>query len=809
MSSSEHKSKRQRKADFTDSGSLPLLPIRIAAPLPGLVIPLYLSEQEKAQKALDHALEAGTQILVTLQTGGEEERPSRANLSRIGAIAEPLQTVRLSNGDLQVDLHVLGRAEITAIEQLSPFVRATAKLQVKPSVVELTEGDEALLGEVKEKMTLLAEYDTDIEEHIDTLTELFDPGELADLTCSVLSLKPSEAQRLLEQFDPVKRLGLALEFVNGQLEARALQKRLSGRAETDLNRERHQELLREQLRLIRAELGESFDYEQDLSDLAEQLAQLKMPASAKKEAEKQLRRLRQLHPDTSEAALARTYIDWIMDLPWSKRSKDRLDLKVAREILERDHYGLERSKERILDFLSVRKLKRGTRGPILLFVGPPGVGKTSLGRSIAKALNRKFVRISLGGLRDEAELRGHRRTYVGALPGRIIQGLKSAGAKNPVFVLDEIDKVGNDFRGDPASVLLEVLDPEQNCDFEDHYLNIPFDLSEVMFICTANIVDTIPPALLDRMEIIEINGYTPEEKLHIARQYLLPQELEENGIADLDIRLPDKALFHVINGYTRESGVRELRRAVSTVLRKIARIVAEEAEPPKVVTPKMVQRLLGPVHFVPDRRLKTDEIGVVTGLAWTSVGGETLTIEVSVTKGKGTLSLTGQMGEVMRESAMAALTYVLSSADGLGIDAGFYEQAHVHVHVPQGAIPKDGPSAGAAIATALVSVLAKRPVSKEVAMTGEITLRGSVLPIGGLKEKALAALRAGCSIVLMPRENERELVEFPRYLKEKLTFVAVETIDEILEVALLPRSDQLSLEKRVTVKRPLVRPSRT
>lgn len=775
------------------------------APIPGLVIPLYLTKGQKSQKALDYALEEDIKevVLVYQNSREDEEKPTKRNLAKVGATAVALQTVRLSDGDVQVDMHVRERFVIESFSSSTPFFTAEGRKVPKSKVIELTEEDEKNLSEVKEKMAVLAEYESDLDEHIDTLVDIYEPGELADLTCSLLGLQPTETQRVLEEFDSSKRLELALDFLNTQLDVRALKGRFSAKAESDLKKDRQQELLREQLRLIRAELGESYDVDEDLSGLEDQLAKLKMPASAKKEAEKQLRRLRQLHPDASEAALARTYIDWIIDLPWSKRSKDRLDLKCAQKILDEDHYGLEKTKERILDFLGVRKLKKNGRGPILLFVGPPGVGKTSLGRSIARALNRKFARISVGGLRDEAELRGHRRTYVGALPGRIIQALKTAGTKNPVFMLDEIDKIGSDFRGDPASVLLEVLDPEQNTDFEDHYLNIPFDLSEVMFICTANITDTIPSPLRDRMEIIEINGYTSQEKLQIAKQYLLPQERKENGIENLDLKVPDKTLLHVMNGYTRESGVRELRRTIGSVLRKVARQVAEGLTPPKSVSPKMVQSLLGPVRYVPDRRLQSDEVGLVTGLAWTSVGGETLTVEVAITKGKEKLSLTGQLGEVMRESAVAALTYVLSHAEALDVDPDFYQNSHVHVHVPQGAIPKDGPSAGIAIVTALVSAITDQPVSKDVAMTGEVTLRGSVLPIGGLREKALAALRAGIGTVIFPKENERELVEFPKYLLDQLEFLPVETVDQVLERALLPKRENLGAERKLTVKRPI------
>jgi len=605
-----------------------------------------------------------------------------------------------------------------------------------------------------------------------------------------LPLHSVEAQRVLEELNPMTRLGLVKTYLDSRLDLLTIKERISNRAENELGKAQHEELLREQLRQIQVELGEGTEDEDELTEMRSQLAKSKMPAAVRKEAEKQVRRLQQLHPDTSEAALARTYLDTMLNLPWSKRTKDSFDLAEAKKILDEDHFGLEETKERILDFLGVRKLRKEHRGPVLLLLGPPGVGKTSLGRSIARALGRKFVKISVGGLRDEAELRGHRRTYVGAMPGRIIQGLHTAGVKNPVFMIDELDKIGSDFRGDPASVLLEVLDPEQNGNFEDHYLNVPFDLSEVMFICTANVADPIPDPLLDRMETIAIAGYTTEEKRAIARKYIIPREQKENGLEGYDINFEETALLKVIENFTRESGVRELTRAISAVFRKIARTVAEGQSVPDSITPELAEKFLGTIKYTVDERLTRDQVGVVTGLAWTSVGGEILLIEAAITKGKGSMSLTGQMGDVMRESAMAALTYVMSKAEALGIDPNFYENVNVHVHVPKGAIPKDGPSAGVAIATALVSMLTGKAISRNVAMTGEITLRGNVIQIGGLKEKALAALRAGIQVVVIPKENERELADFPTYLKDKVTFVPVESIDEVFKVAFVASSDK-------------------
>lgn len=787
---------------------LPLLPMRDHVAFPGSVFPVFINRNINIA-AVDAAIAGDRYIVLCLQRSAFDEKPRPENLARIASVARITHSVKLPSGELKVRLHVQGRVRIKSFASTTPYFKARVVHLDSEVAVKLSSRQEKLLNDVKSKFSVLSQYEEVIEDHILLANETYAPGTLADIVASVLPLEVAECQRVLEELRPLERLKLVERFLNAQLDLSAMKERISTRVREELSRSEHEQILREQLRYIRAELGEGDeDADDDLGDLRVQLEKLKMPAHAKKEARKQLRRLQQLHPDTSEAALARTYLDWIVDLPWSKRSRDRLDLERAKQILDEDHFGLEKTKERILDFLGVRKLKRDLRGPILLLVGPPGVGKTSLGRSIAQALDRQFVRVSVGGLRDEAELRGHRRTYVGAMPGRIIQGLKSAGTKNPVFILDELDKVGADFRGDPASVLLEVLDPEQNKAFEDHYLNIPFDLSEVMFICTANVTDTIPAPLLDRMEVIEIAGYTTEEKLQIAKRYIVPREKHENGLDKHNVTFSEQALRHVITGYTRESGVRELSRVISSVLRKVARGVAEGQKAPRSISPKQVEKLLGPPHYVQESRLAANQVGVANGLAWTPVGGELLTIEASLTKGKGSLSLTGQMGDVMRESAMAALTYVLSNSEALGFDPDIYERSSVHIHIPHGAIPKDGPSAGVAIATALVSLFTGRAVSRDVAMTGEITLRGSVLPVGGLREKALAALRLGIPVVVIPRENKRDLIEFPDYLLDKVTFMPVSTVGEVLDVALIPKVAVASVEKQekrsLTYRTPLV-----
>lgn len=795
------KSKSTKKSQLV----VPLLPVRGLAPLPGIMLPLSIVQGSSAQ-AIRVAQDNDGLIALTLQLGAPDGVASKDNLCKIGGLAQIENFIELSNGDVKVHFFITDRIKITSFKKFEPFVEAAYEVIDTPAIRKLPAALEKKISDIKDRLLVLGEYDPQIEEHLGAVQDVYEPGMLSDILGAILPLEASDAQKVLEELDPKVRLDLVSDFLDKQLDVLAIKKKITSRVESEIDRVQQREILKEQMRQIRAELGESSESDEDLQELSDKVDTADLPELVLKETKKQVRRLQQLHPDTSEAALARTYVDWILDLPWNKRTIDRIDLKLAQKILDDDHYGLEKTKERILDFLGVRKLRKEHKGPVLLLVGPPGVGKTSLGKSIAKALGREFVHMSVGGLRDEAELRGHRRTYVGALPGRIIQGLKTAGSTNPVFVLDEIDKIGSNFRGDPASVLLEVLDPEQNNVFQDHYLNVPVDLSEVMFIATANMVDTIPPALLDRMEVIELSGYTTEEKREIARRYLMPREQEENGLKDEKIVFTEPALDLIITGYTKESGVRELRRIIATVYRKLARQLAEDKKPPSQITPKLVEKLLGSVRFLPDEKQVSDEVGIVTGLAWTSVGGEILTVEVAITKGKGTLSLTGQLGEVMRESAMAALTWVMSRAPELGIDSGFYESSSVHVHVPQGAIPKDGPSAGVAIATALVSALTGISVSKNVAMTGEITLRGKVIPIGGLREKALAALRMGITTVCIPKGNERELVEFPRYLRNTINFVAVETVDEVMDVALI-RSPLVKSGRRGTIRtRTTIRP---
>ena len=640
--------------------------------------------------------------------------------------------------------------------------------------------EEALLRSVKEQSEkILTLRGIDAGEIMNVLNAVNEHGRLADLVASNLRMKSSEAQRILESHDPIERLNLVNSQLVKEVEVASMQAKIQSMAKEGMDKAQREYFLREQLKAIRRELGDKGGEGEEMEELRKTLNSLGLPKKVKKEADKQLSRLESMHPDSSEATILRTYIDWLIDLPWKKTSKDRLDIKEAGKILHEDHYNLEKVKERILEYLSVRKLNPSMKGPILCFVGPPGVGKTSLGKSIARSLGRKFVRMSLGGMRDEAEIRGHRRTYIGAMPGRIIQSMKDAGTINPVIMLDEIDKLGNDFRGDPSSALLEVLDPEQNNSFTDHYLNVPYDLSKVMFICTANMLDTIPSALLDRMEVIRIPGYTEQEKITIARRYLLSRQIKENGLTKSTLIVSDAVLAEIIRGYTREAGLRNLEREIGSVCRKYARKVAEGKKGPFRLTSASLVKLLGKPKFLDEERESTMPPGVALGLAWTPYGGAILHIECSLLPGKGKLILTGKLGEVMKESAQAALSYARSKSKVLGIAEDFFDTHDIHIHVPAGATPKDGPSAGVTLVTALISAITNESVASDVAMTGEITLRGRVMPVGGIKEKILAAVSHGVSRVIIPAQNAHDLDEIPKELRKRITARTVETIDEI------------------------------
>jgi ATP-dependent Lon protease len=676
----------------------------------------------------------------------------------------------------------LRKARIVEYVQETPTFLVRIEPIEEPIITEITLEIEALMRYVKEEMEKVVSMGRmvppDILMVLDTIDE---PGKLADVAAANLGLAVDKAQEVLELVDPIERLKKLSEILGKEIELLNMQAKILSQAKEEMSKSQREYFLREQMKAIRTELGEGDERSEDVEDLRKRIKKAKMPKDIEKEAKKQLERLDMMHPDAVESTMLRTYIEWLIELPWSKSTKDRLDIKKAKKILDEDHYDLEKVKERILEFLSVMKLKGEMKGPILCFVGPPGVGKTSLGKSIARSLGRKFLRISLGGMKDEAEIRGHRRTYVGSMPGRIIQGIKTAGTNNPVFMMDEIDKIGTDFRGDPASALLEVLDPEQNNAFSDHYLNVPFDLSKVMFITTANRVDTIPSALKDRMETIYISGYTDKEKLAIARKYLVPKQLIENGLSETMIEFADSALIKVIQDFTREAGLRNLEREIASISRKVAKKIAEGQKGKTIVTLKNLHSFLGPSKYLPEAGIEVDTVGIASGLAWTEFGGDVLYIEASCRKGKKELMLTGSMGDVMKESAQAALTYIKSKAATLDIEADTFDTLEMHIHIPQGAIPKDGPSAGITMAVAMISAITKKPLSRKIAMTGEITLRGRVLPIGGLKEKTLAALRARVEKIIIPEENMRELVEIPPYVKRRIKFLPVKTMDDVVK----------------------------
>ncbi|MBW2681701.1 MAG: endopeptidase La, partial [Deltaproteobacteria bacterium] len=611
-----------------------------------------------------------------------------------------------------------------------------------------------------------------------------DPGKLADLVASNLRLKIEESQMLLELIDPVKRLKKVNELLAREVELSSMQAKIQSEVRDEISKNQRDYYLREQVRAIHRELGESDDKVQEIKDYKKKIKSAKMSKAANDEALKQLKRLEKMYPDSAEASVVRTYLDWVVDMPWSKTTKDVIDIKQAKKVLDKDHFALDKVKDRILEYLSVRKLNPKMKGPILCFVGPPGVGKTSLGQAISQAMKRKFIRISLGGIRDEAEIRGHRRTYIGALPGRILQGLKQCGTNNPVFMMDEIDKLGSDFRGDPSSALLEALDPEQNFAFSDHYLNLPFDLSNVMFVLTGNLTDTIPSALLDRMEVITLPGYTEEEKKIIAQLHLIPRQIKENGLKSRNISISSGALHQIITEYTCEAGLRNLEREIGSLFRKVARKIAEGNKGPFRITKNNLQNYLGVAKYYPEMDQEKSQVGLSTGLAWTQAGGDVLYVEASLIGGKGELIVTGQIGDIMQESARAALSYARANLSLLGVKENVFENKDIHIHVPAGAIPKDGPSAGIAMATALISVLVNKPVNKDIAMTGEITLRGRVLPIGGLKEKALGAIRGGIRTILIPEKNKKELAEIPLNIKRKVKFVSVKNMDEVLSLAI-------------------------
>ncbi len=765
--------------------TLPLLPVRDVVVFPYMILPLFVA-REGSLSAVDEAMDRDQLVFLAAQRDQSIDQPEPDDLYKVGAVGMIMRQLKLPDGRLKVLVQGVTRGRIVGWEREKPFyeVRVEA-MDEGDEDQEIDVTTEALMRNVREASEkILALRGLLSGDVVAILSSVEEPGRLADLVASNLRLGMAESQEILEEDDPVGRLTLVHGHLGKELEVSNLQARIQSEAQEEMSKSQREYYLREQLRAIRRELGDAEDRQQELADLKIALDKKRLPAEVKKESFKQLSRLEMMQAEAAEATIVRTYLDWIVDLPWSNTSRDKLDIPRAKGILDEDHYDLEKVKERILEYLAVRKLNPKMKGPILCFIGPPGVGKTSLGRSIARAMGRKFVRISLGGVRDEAEIRGHRRTYIGAMPGRIIQGLKTAGANNPVFMIDEVDKVGADFRGDPTSALLEVLDPEQNYSFSDHYLNLPFDLSKVMFICTANQEDTIPEALYDRMEVIELSGYTDEDKLIIARRHLLPRQLKEHGLKAKQVTISDSAIMEATRSYTREAGLRNLERELAGVCRKLARRVAEGKKGPFRVTAGNLFKFLGVQKFIPEDERGEGEVGVATGLAWTAYGGEVLRVEVSPLEGKGNLTLTGSLGEIMRESAQAALSYVRSRAKEMGLKADFYEDLDLHMHVPSGAIPKDGPSAGVTICSAMVSALSGISVREDVAMTGEITLTGKVLPIGGLKEKSLAAVRLGLKTLLVPEKNKKDVSEIPPKVRRQLKIKLVHHMDQVLEAAL-------------------------
>jgi len=777
---------------------LPTLPLRDIVIYPFMIVPLFVS-RDKSIKAVEEALKENRMIVLVSQRDMNKEDPARDDLFEVGTVAIIMRMLKLPDGRIRILIQGLSRAEVSDVDSTGDYVKATISAISEPLAPENSLEVEALVRNVRGSMERAASLGKNISpEVLAIIANLDDAGRLADLCASNLELKVEDAQSVLNIYEPVTRLRRVNDLLSKEIDVLTVQQEINTQARADIDRSQREYFLRQQLKAIQMELGEGNELYEEVENYRNKVLKAKMPEQAEEESLRQLKKLERMHPDTAETATLRNWLDIMTDLPWQVQSKDNLNLKKAERILDEDHYGLERVKERIVEALAVRKLMEKPKGSILCLVGPPGVGKTSLGRSVARALNRKFVRLSLGGLHDEAEIRGHRRTYVGAMPGRIIQAIQQAGTNNPLIMLDEIDKVGADFRGDPSSALLEVLDPEQNSSFRDNYLGVTFDLSNVMFMTTANVLDTIQPALRDRMEVISLSGYTEEEKHEIARRHLVPKQIEENGLAKTDVRFDRKAIAKIVSEYTQEAGLRQLEREIGKVSRKVARQKAEletEFKPVRVTADNLKDFLRVPRIFN-EGALKKDQIGIVTGLAWTAVGGDILFIEALKTKGKGKLMLTGQIGEVMQESAQATFSYAKARAPELGISEEVLDNFDIHIHLPEGAIPKDGPSAGITMATALVSVLAQRPVRKDVAMTGEITLRGNVLPVGGVKEKLLAARRAKLKTVILPAPNRRDLEDLPKEVHEDLKFIFVEHVRQVFEEALREAKPAAKAAKR-------------
>ena len=761
---------------------VPLLPLRGLLVYPTMVLHLDVG-REKSVQALEKAMVDDHLIFLTMQKDIDIDDPAEEELYKIGTLTKVKQMLKLPNGTIRVLVEGLKRAKFIELTEEDGYYAATLEIMEEDTSKDVE--DEALMRTMLQYFEQYIKISKKISnETYATVSDMEEPGRMADIIASHLPIKLKEKQKILETLDNKQRMNQVIDIIHNEKEVLSLEKKIGQRVKKSMERTQKEYYLREQMKAIQKELGDKDGKSGEVSTLAEKIEQAGMPEHVKATALKELERYEKIPSTSAESSVIRNYIDWLLALPWSNATEDDLNIKKAEKILDQDHYGLEKVKERVLEYLAVQSLTNSLKGPILCLAGPPGVGKTSLARSIAKSLNRNFVRISLGGVRDESEIRGHRRTYVGAMPGRIIQGMKKAGTINPVFLLDEIDKMSNDFRGDPSSAMLEVLDPEQNSNFSDHYIEETYDLSNVMFIATANNLATIPGPLRDRMEIISISGYTELEKIHIAKDHLLLKQIKDHGLTKGQLQIREDAIQQIVRHYTREAGVRSLERQIATICRKTAKMIVSEEKKKIILTSKNVEEFLGKPIFRYGQAELEDQVGVATGLAYTTVGGDTLQIEVALAPGKGKLVLTGKLGDVMKESAQAAFSYIRSKSEELGIDPKFHEKFDIHIHVPEGAVPKDGPSAGITMVTALVSALSGKPIKREVGMTGEVTLRGRVLPIGGLKEKSLSAHRAGLTTIIAPKDNEKDLDDIPESVREELNFILVSHVDEVLKHAL-------------------------
>jgi ATP-dependent Lon protease len=760
----------------------------------------FLVSRPSSLKLIEDVGQAQKVIGLAAQKNPEEENPAPEGLYARGSAVQILKMLRYPDQSVRVLVQGLARIELSNFTQSTPYfiAHATRLVELVSPAKEIDALQAHLVSQFSKFVSLVPYLPDELQARAMKVTE---PGRLTDMVASYLKIAVEEAQDLIATLDVRARLEKLIAILGREIELLELGHKIQSQVQTELNKNQREYYLRQQLKAIQKELGEGDTRSSEIEELEKKIEEAKMPPEAQKAADKELDRLKMIPPESAEHTVVRTYLDWLVGVPWSVSTEDNLDIANARKVLDEDHYDLNKIKERILEFLAVRKLKKDSKGPILCFVGPPGTGKTSLGRSIARALGRKFVRLSLGGIRDEAEIRGHRRTYIGSLPGRIIQGLRNAGSNNPLFILDEVDKLGMDFRGDPASALLEVLDPEQNSTFQDHYLDVPFDLSKVLFLTTANILDPIPPALRDRMEVLELPGYTEEEKLQIGERHLIPKQKIENGLGDSNIEFTLEAAAEIIRSYTREAGLRNLEREIARVFRKVARAMTEGEQVPEKIVGADIPKYLGPPKFFSEVAERTNEPGIATGLVWTPNGGDILFIESTRMAGTKQLTLTGSLGDVMKESAQAALSYVRSHAETLGVASDFFEKSDIHVHVPAGGIPKDGPSGGVTLAASIASLLSGRPVRSDLAMTGEITLRGKVLPVGGIKEKVLAARRAGIKTIILPKRNERDLEDIPAEVRAELTFQFVDTVDEVLNLALRNGSSELASTAAVPPER--------